>query len=84
MKAKITKDNILEHLVEYQFNLIELTTLDALFEKDWRTKWTLTPEQFEQFRKYSIPLLKKIYKFNTNKAKWNFEWIIDKFGLKVK
>jgi len=84
MKAKITKDNILEHLVEYQFNLIELTTLDALFEKDWRKKWTLTPEQFEQFRKYSIPLLKKIYKFNTNKAKWNFEWIVDKFGLKVK
>ncbi len=82
--AKINRNNILSHLVEKQFNIIGLTTLDALFNKNFKEEWSILPAEYEKFKKYSVALLKKVHKCNTNKAKENFEWFWSKFGLKIR
>jgi hypothetical protein len=81
--GKINRLNVAEHLLEYQFNLIGKTKMDAIMDETWIVGWSLTPEQYEQFRIYAVPLLKKVFKCNTNKAKQTFEWFMMQFGLQI-
>jgi len=81
--GKINRQNIEEHLIEKQFNLIELTILDALFDHKWKDKWTLTPEQANKFKTYAIPLIKKTLKCSKQKAQVALDKFIEQFGLKV-
>lgn len=37
----------------------------------------------EEFRKYAIPLIKKIFRCNTNKAKQTVNWFLKKYGASV-
>lgn len=83
-KKKINRENIALHLMEYQLGLIGKTTEEALQTPDYLKDWTLTQEQFDSFYKYSIQILKKVFKCNTNKAKNTFDWFISGWGLKVK
>jgi hypothetical protein len=80
---KINRLNVAEHLLEYQFNLIGKTKMDAIMDETWIVGWSLTPEQYQQFRAYAIPVLKKVFKYNTNKAKETFEWFMMQFGLQI-
>ena len=82
--AKINRLNIAEHLVDYQLNMIGKSMQEAHMTKEWYDKWTLTDEQYIEFEKYAIPLLKKVFKFNTNKAKETFQWFNLQFGLRIK
>jgi len=82
--AKINRDNLYEHLLEYQFNLIERTVLDALFDKEWLKKWELSKNQHEKWKKYSISMIKKTLRVNRTKAESIFEWLNLNHGLKVK
>ncbi len=82
--ALINRQNIYQHLLEKQFNLIERTVPDALLDRNWRDEWSVTKKQFQEFENYAIPLLKKTFKFNKNKAKSTFEWFLLNHGLKIK
>jgi hypothetical protein len=44
----------------------------------------MTPAQHEEFKRYAIPLLKKIFKFNKAKAEDTFSWFDLQFGLRIK
>ena len=79
----INRLTIADHLLEYQFNLIGKTMADAAKDETWIVGWTLTPDQYKQFEAYAIPLLKKVFKCNTNKARDTFEWFNMQFGLQV-
>jgi hypothetical protein len=50
----------------------------------WYFNWTMTPEQHQEFKRYAIPLLKKIFKFNKVKAESTFGWFDMQFGLRIK
>lgn len=78
---KINRTNIAEHLLEYQFSLINKTIEDALANKAWLVEWTLTPEQQEHFKSYAIALIKKVFKCNKKKSESIFSWFILNFGL---
>ena len=80
---KINRLTVAEHLLEYQFNLIGKTKMDAIMDETWIVGWSLTPDQYAQFKAYAIPLLKKVFKCNTNKAKDTFEWFMMQFGLQI-
>jgi len=80
----VNRSNILEHLLEKHLNLVEKTTLDALFEKNWRSKWTISRQQHEEFKRYCIPLIKRIFKCNKTKAVNTFEWFMTNYGLTIK
>lgn len=82
-RKKINRENIAEHLVEYQLSLIDKTIEEANETPDWFSVWSMTPEQHAGFKAYALPLLKKVFKFNTNRAKSTFEWFDLCYGLKI-
>jgi uncharacterized iron-regulated protein len=81
---KITRENIANHLLEYQFELIGKSLKEAEENENWLKDWDMSQEQYEQFKTYAVPLLKKIFKCNTNRAKATFEWFDLQYGLKIK
>jgi len=83
-KKKINRETITEHLIEYQLAMIGKTLEDAKNTDEWYLKWAMSEEQHEEFKKYAIPLLKKVFKYNTTKANGTFEWFNLSFGLKIK
>ena len=44
----------------------------------------MTSKEREEFNKYAIKTMKKVFKFNTNKAIENLNWFNDQFGLRIK
>ena len=79
----INRTNISEHLIEYQLNMIGKTIDDVKDDEQWYFNNTFTDEQFEEFKKYAIPLLQKIFKFNKSRANKTFDWFISKYGLRI-
>jgi len=82
--SKINRTNITEHLVRYQIEMIGRTWEEAQNDDMWFFNWTMTQEQADQFKSYSIPLIKKIFKCNKGRAEQTFNWFLREFGLKVK
>jgi hypothetical protein len=83
-KKKIDRTNITEHLIEYQLEMIGKTISEVKDDEFWYSNNTMTSEQVEEFKKYAIPLLKKIFKFNKSKAESTFSWFNLAYGLRVK
>jgi hypothetical protein len=81
---KSNRTNIARHLLEYQLNVIGKTTADTKKNPNWFEEWEITESDQELFKQYAIPMLKKVFKFNTNKAKETFEWWRLHFGLHIK
>ena len=44
----------------------------------------MTRDQHIEFNKYAIKTMKKVFKFNTNKARANLDWFHEQFGLRIK
>lgn len=83
MPVKITRANIAEHLLEYQLSLIGKTVKEAICNKEWLREWSLPKEKSEEFKKYAIPLIKKVFKCNKGKATSTFNWWDLNWGLKT-
>ena len=83
MKAKVNRTNITDHLIEYQLKMVGKTIDEIKEDELWYINNTMTEEQHEEFKRYAIPLLKKIFKFNKSKAESTFGWFDLQFGLKI-
>jgi len=83
-KVKINRENISRHLVEYQLEMVGKSMMDTLDDDKWYFNITMTTEQHEEFKKYSIKLIKKVFKCNTTRAKSTFDWFNLAFGLRIK
>ncbi len=81
---KITRENITEHLLDYQLEMVGKDRTVLIDDDKWRFNVTITRIQLNEFREYSISLLQKIFKINKKKAKDNFEWFWMRFGLRIK
>jgi len=82
--AKINRENIAEHLIDYQLGMIDKSMQEAYMTKEWYSKWTMTTEQHEVFKAYALPLIKKVFKCNKSKAENTFDWFDLQFGLRIK
>jgi len=82
--AKINRENVAEHLVDYQLEMVGKSTQEAYMTKEWYSKWTMTTEQHEEFKAYAIPLLKKVFKCRKERAESTFNWFDLHFGLRIK
>jgi hypothetical protein len=58
--------------------------MDTLDDDNWYFNITMTLKQHEEFRKYSIKLIKKLFKCNTGRAIATFQWFNLAFGLRIK
>lgn len=80
---KPNRENIAMHLVEYQMHMIGKTYEDAESTPQWFREYTMTQEQFLEFKKYAVALLKKVYKCNKKIAESNFDWWNLNWGLRI-
>lgn len=81
--GKINRSNIADHLVDYQLGMVGRTRAEAYKTDEWYHKWTMTTQQFEEWKAYSIPLIKKVFKCNKRVAENQFGWLNMQFGLRI-
>ena len=81
--AKITRENIAEHLIRYQLEMVGKTWEDALADEQWYWNITMTPQQFDEFMAYALPLVKKTFRCNKAKAQNIMDWFNLQWGLKL-
>ena len=82
--SRINRENIAEHLIDYQLGMIDKSMQEAYMTKEWYSKWTMTSQQHQEFKAYAIPLMKKVFKINKGRAEANFDWFDLEFGLRIK
>ena len=82
--AKINREHVADHLVDYQLGIIGKSMQEAYMTKEWYSKWTMTTEQHEAFKAYALPLLKKVFKCRKERAESTFQWFDLQFGLRIK
>lgn len=82
--VKVNRENIAEHLIEYQLNMVGKTIEEARKNDNWYHEWTFTEKQFEVFKGYAIPLMRKVLKLNKAAAEKNFAWFDLTYGLRIK
>jgi uroporphyrinogen-III decarboxylase len=82
-RKTINRQNITDHLIEYQLKMIGKTIDEITTDEEWFSNNTMTPEQHEEFKAYAIPLLKKVFKFNKAKAEQTFSWFDLSYGLRI-
>jgi len=83
-KKLVDRDNLLEYLVEKQFNLVEKSVISALFNPNWKEEWTISKKQHEEWKKHCKFVMKKVLQFNNNKFLETFQWLEQHYGLKIK
>lgn len=83
-KVKITRENCARHLVEKELEMVGKTMMDTLDDMEWYRNITMTKVQHDEFKKYSIGVIKKVFKVNTSKADSIFNWFDLAYGLRVK
>jgi hypothetical protein len=79
----INRTNVADHLVEYQLDMIGRTIAEAYKTPEWYRDWTMTTAQYEKWKEYAIPLLKKVFRCNKGKAEQMFQWLNFQFGLRI-
>jgi len=80
---KSNRTNIAMHLLEYQLNIIGKTTVDTKKNPKWFKDWKINTSDYTLLKSYSLKALKKVFKFNTKKAKETFKWWYEQFGLTI-
>jgi len=80
---KITRENISEHLVRYQLEMVGKTWEDAQADQWWFSNITMRQDQFADFMKYALPLVKKVFRCNKAKAQRILDWFNLQFGLRI-
>lgn len=83
-KKPINRSNIAQHLLIKQLEIVNKKLSSILDEDNWRFHWTITREQHEEFKQYSLFLVQKIFKVNKSKALDIFSWFYKMFGLRIK
>jgi hypothetical protein len=79
----INRMNVSEHLLEFQFNILGKTMADTITETGWKKEWKLTYKQKALFKSYATGILKKVFRFNTSKARETYEFFDKEFGLSI-
>jgi hypothetical protein len=83
-KVKITRDNIIRHLVEYELNMVGKTMMDTFNDDKWYFNITMTREQFVEFKLYAVKLIRKTFKCNKLNGEARFDSFNLSLGLRIK
>jgi hypothetical protein len=76
------EDEILTLIINKELEKYNLTIDDVLDSKDWFTKYTMTSEEWEAWKSYSIDLMRKKLRMSKKRAEKEFIWIDLMWGLR--
>jgi aminoglycoside/choline kinase family phosphotransferase len=78
------KDEVLLKILNKQLSYFDKTVDDVKDNEKWYEENSFTEEQFEEWKNFSIELLRKKLKFNKTFAEEQFMWINLMWGFKIK
>jgi hypothetical protein len=78
------KDKVLLKILNKQLSYFDKTVDDVKDNEKWYEENSFTEEQFEEWKNFSIELLRKKLKFNKTFAEKQFMWINLMWGFKIK
>jgi aminoglycoside/choline kinase family phosphotransferase len=78
------KDKVVLEILNKQLSYFDKTVDDVKDNEKWYEENSFTEKQFEEWKKFSIELLRKKLKFNKTFAEKQFMWINLMWGFKVK
>jgi hypothetical protein len=81
---KLTRENLVQHLVDYELNMVGKTRLNAIDDDRWYFNFTMTRKQHNEFKVYAIKLIRKIYKCNRLRGEKWFDQFDMAYGLRIK
>lgn len=80
----VNRANLHSHLVRYELDMVGKTLVDTLDVIDYRKAFPMSIVQYEAFKSYAIPLIKKTLKINKGKAVKVFDDFYTDYGLRIK
>lgn len=80
---KVKRENIGEFLFDKQLTLLNINRMAIIDYDDWRRRFPMTRNQYTEFREDAIKLMMKTFKCSKNKAKDNFNWYWEQFGVRI-
>lgn len=83
-KKQVNRENIGQHLLEYQLGLVDKDLMCLIDDDLWRFNNTLSFPQYLEFREYAEGLISKIFKCNSTKKELIFKQFYDLFGLRIR
>ena len=78
------KDEVLLKILNKQLSYFDKTVDDVKDNEKWYEENSFTEEQYEEWKNFSIELLRKKLKFNKTFATKQFMWINLMWGFKIK
>jgi hypothetical protein len=78
------KDEVLLEILNKQLSYFDKTVDDVKDNEKWYEENSFTEEQFEEWKNFSIELLRKKLKFSKTFAIKQFSWINLMWGFKIK
>lgn len=83
MEEKITRANIVDHLINKELAYVGKTMEDIKDDPEWYRNNTMTKEQYEEWKEYSKKLMKKVLKYKKHFIDREFAMLDLMYGLKV-
>ena len=84
--SKVNKTNIVEHLINKMFDVIDSKeTYQNLLEtknETWYQDYTWNKYQEDAFQAYALPLIKKTYNLSKELSNKELQWFLLCYGLK--
>ncbi len=77
-------DKVLLEILNKQLSYFNKTVDDVKDNEKWYEENSFTEEQYEEWKNFSIELLRKKLKFNKTFATKQFSWINLMWGFKIK
>jgi hypothetical protein len=84
MESGVTRENIGKHLLERQLSIINKDLMVLIDDDNWRFNYTLTYNEYFNFRMESKKVIQKVFKCNSRKTESIFDQFYEMFGLRIK
>jgi|694.fasta_scaffold00478_11 hypothetical protein len=82
-KEKLVKELINKMLEKHAVNYDDIKENQKIGDIEWFMYYTWTQEEYEIFKKWAIPLIKKTLRITKEGAEKEFSWFDLMWGLKV-
>lgn len=83
MEEKVTRHNIVEHLINKELAYVGKTIEDIKDDPEWYRNNTMTESQHAEWKEYSIKTLKKVLKYPKKLIDREFGMLDLMYGLKI-
>ena len=80
---KITKDTLVDHLIEKQLSYINKTIDDIKSDPEWYANNSLTKSQYEEFKVHACEIIKKLFRYSKSYTEKQFEMLYFAYGLNI-